>query len=109
MTALHLLQQLHERGVILTPSPDGTVRCRAPKGVLTPELLDAIRQHKAELLAMLTPERCLPLPRSPAPCWRCKGPSARQGLRYLLCAQCQEQEASENNTQSVRERAGQAP
>ena len=37
-------------------------------------------------------ERPTPLPRSPAPCWRCKGPSARQGLRYLLCPQCQGQE-----------------
>jgi hypothetical protein len=53
MTALallqQLLQQLHEHGVSLMPSPDGTVRCRAPKGVLTPALVDAMRQHKAEL------------------------------------------------------------
>jgi len=53
MTALALLQQLHECSVILTPSPDGTVRCRAPKGVLTPVLLDGMRQHKAELHAMV--------------------------------------------------------
>ena len=53
MTALALLQQLHERGVILTPYPDGTVRCRAPKGVLTPALHDALRQHKQKLLALV--------------------------------------------------------
>jgi len=53
MTALALLQQLHERGVILTPYPDGTVRCRAPKGVLTPALHNALRQHKAALLDLL--------------------------------------------------------
>ena len=52
-------------------------------------LRQAIRQHKAALLAMLTPERRIPLPRYPAPCWRCKGPSERQGLRYLLCPPCQ--------------------
>lgn len=46
---LALLLDLHERGVILTPYPDGTVRCRAPKGVLTPELVDGVRQHKAAL------------------------------------------------------------
>jgi hypothetical protein len=46
MTALDLLQQLHERGGILTPDPDGTLRCRAPKGMLTTALLDAMRQHK---------------------------------------------------------------
>jgi len=49
MIALDLLQQLHELGAELSPYPDGTVRCRAPKGRLTPALLDAMRQHKAEL------------------------------------------------------------
>ena len=53
MTALDLLQQLHEHGVILTPSPDGTVRCRALKSVLTPALVDAMRQHKPELHALV--------------------------------------------------------
>jgi hypothetical protein len=37
----------------MTPLPDGTVRCRAPKGVLTPALLDVMRQHKAELHALV--------------------------------------------------------
>ena len=53
MTTLDLLQRLHERGVILTPSPDGTIRCRAPKQVLTPDLVDTMRQHKAELHALV--------------------------------------------------------
>lgn len=48
MTALALLQQLHERGVIVTPYPDGTVRCRAPKGVLTPALHDARRPPRRD-------------------------------------------------------------
>ncbi len=48
-----LLLDLHERGVIVTPYPDGTVRCRAPKGVLTPALHDALRQHKAALLDLV--------------------------------------------------------
>ena len=47
--ALAFLLDLHARGVILTPSPDGTVRCRAPKGTLTPALVDGMRQHKAAL------------------------------------------------------------
>jgi hypothetical protein len=59
-----------------------------PQHVLTDALRQAIRTHKAELLAILTPERRIPLPRYPAPCWRCKGPSERQGLRYLLCVAC---------------------
>ena len=53
MTALDLLHQLHDRGVILTPYPDGTVRCRASKGVLTPALLDGMRQHKVALHALV--------------------------------------------------------
>src|SRR5262245_34296534 len=53
MTAFNLLQQLHARGVILTPSPDGTIRCHAPKGVLTEDVRQAIRQHKQALLALL--------------------------------------------------------
>ena len=53
MIALDLLQQLHELGAELSPYPDGTVRCRAPKGVLTPALVDAMRQHKPELHALV--------------------------------------------------------
>jgi hypothetical protein len=46
---LALFQQLHALGIVLTPYPDGTVRCRASKGTLTPALVDAMRQHKAAL------------------------------------------------------------
>ena len=53
MTLLDLLHHLHEHGVILLPSPDGTVRCRAPKGVLAPALVDAMRQYKPELHALV--------------------------------------------------------
>ena len=53
MTALALLQQFHECGVLLTPYPDGTLHYKAPKGVLTPTLLDGMRQHKAALHALV--------------------------------------------------------
>ena len=53
MTPLILLHQLHALGVVLTPWPDGTVRCRVAKGVLTPALLDAMRQHKPALHALV--------------------------------------------------------
>jgi hypothetical protein len=74
MTTLDLLQQLHALGVILTPYPDGTIRCRAPKGALTPTLVEAMRQHKAELhdLGEVFEERaaiaqyCSSLPRAEA-------------------------------------------
>ena len=53
MTALALLQQLCEVGVALQPHPDETLRYKAPKGVLTPALLDGLRQVKQELHALV--------------------------------------------------------
>jgi hypothetical protein len=53
MTTRDLLRQLSTLGVILTPHPDGTVNGRAPKGTLTPALVDAMRQHKSELHALV--------------------------------------------------------
>jgi hypothetical protein len=53
MITLALLQQLHALGVRMTPHPDGTMRCRAPQHVLTPALVDAMRQHKTELHTLL--------------------------------------------------------
>lgn len=53
MSARALLQQLHAHGVVLMPSPDGTVRCRAPKGVLTPALVAELRQQKGPLHALV--------------------------------------------------------
>jgi len=49
MTALALLQQLSDLGIVLTPYPDGTLRYKAPEGTLTSELLDGMRRHKEEL------------------------------------------------------------
>ena len=88
MTLEELVTTLRSHDVILTACGD-RLRVDAPAGGLSNEMRQAIRTHKAALLAMLTPARRIPLPRSPAPCWRCKGPSERQGLRYLLCPQCQ--------------------
>ena len=88
MTALDLFLLLTAGGCQLTRQGD-MLRVHDPQHVLTAALRQQIREHKAALLAMLTPERQIPLPRYPAPCWRCKGPSERQGLWYLLCAQCQ--------------------
>jgi len=53
MTAITLLQKLHNLDIILVPHPDGTLHCRAPRGVLTPELADRMREHKAELHGMV--------------------------------------------------------
>src|SRR4029453_7641369 len=88
MTALALFLHLTAAACQLTKVEDA-LWVHDPQHILTDALRQAIRIHKAALLAMLTPERRIPLPRYPAPCWRCKGPSERQGLRYLLCPQCQ--------------------
>jgi len=53
MTALALLHQLHDAGVVLTPHPDGTLRYKAPKGVLAPALREALSKHKAALHALV--------------------------------------------------------
>ena len=53
MNAFFLFQRLTAAGVVLTPDPDGALRYKAPTGVLTPGLLDALRQHKDELVTVV--------------------------------------------------------
>jgi hypothetical protein len=53
MTALDLFLQLHTLRVGLTPYPEGTLRYKAPKGTMAPALVDAMRQHKDGLHALV--------------------------------------------------------
>ena len=53
MTALDVLQQLDDLGVLLTSFPERSARSRAPKGVLTPAMVDAMHQHKPGLHALV--------------------------------------------------------
>ena len=53
MTAQALLNELNARGIRLEPRSDGNLHV-TPKARLTPELLEAVRQHKAELLAAVS-------------------------------------------------------
>ncbi|QBS37116.1 hypothetical protein E1B22_03775 [Thermaerobacter sp. FW80] len=56
MTAAALLTELRRRGVEVWA--DGDRLCyRAPRGALTPELREAVRAHKGELLAVLRSDR----------------------------------------------------
>jgi hypothetical protein len=81
MTALELLQQVHDLGMVLTPYPDGTLHYKAPKGTMTPELLAGLRQHKEELHGLVEAfeeraaiaEYCAGLPRveAEALAWSC--------------------------------------
>jgi hypothetical protein len=52
MTPAALLSTLHTTGVVLTLDAS-TLRYKAPKGVLTPALRDALRQHKTELYDLM--------------------------------------------------------
>jgi len=69
MSAFHLLEQLRAHGVVL--HVDGaSLRYRAPRGVLTPDLLAQIRDHKPDLLRILrettpTSARATPVDRFP--------------------------------------------
>ena len=92
MRALDLFLQLTAGGCTLSRLDGDRLQIRDPQHILTDALRQQIRAHKAALLAMLTSEGRLPLPRYPAPCWRCKGPSERQGLHYLFCKTCLVQE-----------------
>jgi len=60
MMALDLFQQLHALGVMLTPYPDGTLRYKAPQGVLTPALVDRMREHNRSSMPWSRPSRNAP-------------------------------------------------
>ena len=98
MTALDLLQQLDALGVSLTPHPDGTLRCRAPKGTLTPALVDSMRQHRQQLhdlvqeggdcaAAPTAPLRPEPLSRF-YPCMVCGGVDRWDNCGVWRCRRC---------------------
>ena len=47
MTVTQLFAQLYRRGITLTPTPSG-LRYR-PRSAMPPDLLAALRQHRAEV------------------------------------------------------------
>jgi len=94
MTALALLEQLDAHAVVLTPSPEGTLRYKAPSGVLTDALRDALRQHQAALLALLhAPADSVPVPVSrctrigPHNFMKQRNPLAREEVQWR-CSVC---------------------
>lgn len=82
MTARELLSELQARGVKLTPTSQG-LRYRAPRGVLTPELKEALAHNKEEIIGFL----------AASPCWNCG--SAMTQMRDLhgetvwICHACE--------------------
>ncbi|HEU4325741.1 MAG TPA: condensation domain-containing protein, partial [Roseiflexaceae bacterium] len=65
MTTLELLARLRELGIKLWTEGD-RLRFQAPKGALTPELRDALVEHKAEVIAFLH-EASVATQEAPAP------------------------------------------
>jgi hypothetical protein len=51
MTTAELLNDLQARGITLVV--DGNLRCQGKKSALTSELLEALREHKAEILSLM--------------------------------------------------------
>ena len=84
MTACDLLQELQRNQVILFPDGE-TLQYRAPKGVLTPALRQAITAHKAKLLVLLTQE-----PTAPVGCVLSINPQSGQRFitRLYRCPAC---------------------
>jgi TubC N-terminal docking domain len=71
MTAAGILDELQKRGIRVTSRPGGRV-VLAPTSRLTPELLEAARAHKAEILALLAEQEA--------------GRTARQDAEPTTCA-----------------------
>lgn len=55
MTARTILATARERGIILS-ADSGRIRHEAPRGAMTPDLVAAIREHRAEVMALLEEE-----------------------------------------------------
>ena len=54
MTALALFRYARQLGVELKPNPDGVhLTARAAPGIITPEFLETLRQHKEALLTLV--------------------------------------------------------
>jgi hypothetical protein len=99
MTAYDLWQHLCTLGVRVTPAPDGTLHCRAKKGTLTPELVEAIRQCKPQLHAlvedleerlMLAEDGPVPLALSPCVSEACRHFDVAMAGDVLMCCHCRQ-------------------
>ncbi len=58
MSPADFLAELRQRGGVLHLDGD-QVRCRAPRGVMTETIVDYMRRHKTELIALLATEAAL--------------------------------------------------
>src|SRR5262249_32509510 len=56
-SAIELLNELRDRGIRVEPRPERGTVYLTPKGRITPDLVERVRQHKAALLAHLSVEQ----------------------------------------------------
>ena len=73
-----LVREAAERGISFEVTEAG-IRVRAPRGVLTPELIDRVRTAKPELTRILA---------NTARCWWCHAPIDRSHLPPDVPATC---------------------
>jgi len=88
MTPANLLRALHSLGIVLTAYTDGTIRYKAPRGVLTDAMREAIRTHKEGLRDLVERDTAraarlesvgkLPCEGVEAPTWRAPATPATQ-------------------------------
>ena len=57
MTATELLGEAQTKDIIIMVAGDN-IRCQGPESSLTPELIEGLRKHKAEILCMMTCGKC---------------------------------------------------
>jgi TubC N-terminal docking domain len=87
MTPLDLIERLRSIGVILALSSGGTIRYKAPQGVMTAELSEAMRIHKAALLDLVGRREDAEISQSP-PCFACNGTDRWDDHGILRCVVC---------------------
>jgi hypothetical protein len=99
MIPADLLAELRSLGVTLTLSPERRLRYKAPRGVITPELFEAIQTHREPLLdlvergeerATVEQEEAHPAADSPQlpPCALCGGDERWDDHNVLRCVAC---------------------
>jgi len=81
VSTAEFLQKTRERGIVLEADGD-TLRYRAPKGSLTPELRAAMARHKGEIIAALASGERTGHGHCPGPD-RCGGCYPIPGGRYI--------------------------
>jgi len=87
MTPLDLVEKLRSMGVVLALSLGGTIHYKAPQGVMTAGLSEAMRIHKAALLDLIGRRGDAEISQIP-PCLACNGTDRWDDHGVRRCASC---------------------